>query len=91
MGVLWCFCGYEPAGCPLTYVHLRAESAGQVYLPEVNYVMMVLTVIVVAIFKTTTILGNAYGGPAPALQGFASNSVVRPADVEPRQCAAAAR
>lgn len=32
------------------------------YLPEVNYVMMVLTVIVVAIFKTTTILGNAYGG-----------------------------
>ena len=40
------------------------------YLPEVNYVMMVLTVIVVAIFKTTTILGNAYGGPRTSSAGF---------------------
>lgn len=30
-------------------------------MPEVNYIMMVLTVIVVAIFKTTVQLGNAYG------------------------------
>ena len=34
---------------------------GQIYLPEVNFVMMILTVIVVAIFRTTTVLGNAYG------------------------------
>lgn len=38
-----------------------AMGAGQIYLPEVNYVMMILTVIVVAIFRTTTVLGNAYG------------------------------
>ncbi|KAL3135202.1 Potassium transporter 5 [Trebouxia sp. C0009 RCD-2024] len=34
---------------------------GSVYIPEVNYVMMVLTVVVIAIFKTTVKLGNAYG------------------------------
>jgi len=34
---------------------------GSVYIPEVNYVMMVLTVVVIAIFKTTVQLGNAYG------------------------------
>ena len=38
-----------------------ATETGQIYLPEVNYVMMILTVIVVAIFRTTTVLGNAYG------------------------------
>ena len=34
---------------------------GSVYIPEVNYVMMVLTVVVIGIFKTTVQLGNAYG------------------------------
>lgn len=34
---------------------------GSIYIPEVNYIMMVLTVIVVAVFKTTVQLGNAYG------------------------------
>ena len=34
---------------------------GSVYIPEVNYIMMLLTVVVIAIFKTTVQLGNAYG------------------------------
>ncbi len=34
---------------------------GSVYIPEVNYIMMVLTVVVIAIFKATVQLGNAYG------------------------------
>ena len=37
------------------------QVMGQIFIPEVNYLMMVLTVIVVAIFQTTTQLGNAYG------------------------------
>ena len=45
----------------VTVRHTSAGVEGQVYLPEVNYVMMVLTVIVVAIFRTTVVLGNAYG------------------------------
>ena len=37
------------------------QVSGSVYIAEVNYIMMVLTVIVVAVFKTTVQLGNAYG------------------------------
>lgn len=37
------------------------QVVGSVYIPEVNYVMMILTVVVIAIFKTTVQLGNAYG------------------------------
>ena len=37
------------------------QVEGQIYIPEINWIMMVLTVIVVAVFKTTTQLGNAYG------------------------------
>lgn len=36
------------------------------YIREVNYVMMVLTVMVIAIFQTTVQLGNAYGKPMQA-------------------------
>ena len=37
------------------------QVLGSVYIPEVNYIMMILTVVVVAVFKTTIQLGNAYG------------------------------
>ena len=40
---------------------MTVQVAGSVYIPEVNYVMMILTVVVIAIFKTTVQLGNAYG------------------------------
>ncbi|KAL3152408.1 hypothetical protein ABBQ32_001459 [Trebouxia sp. C0010 RCD-2024] len=45
----------------LTVLHVSNKVLGSIYMPEVNYIMMVLTVIVVAIFKTTVQLGNAYG------------------------------
>lgn len=37
------------------------QVVGSIYISEVNYVMMVLTVVTIAIFKTTIQLGNAYG------------------------------
>ena len=40
------------------------QVLGSIYIPEVNYIMMVLTVVVVAVFKTTVQLGNAYGNAA---------------------------
>ncbi|GAQ87155.1 Potassium transporter family protein [Klebsormidium nitens] len=40
---------------------------GQVYIPEVNWVMMILTVIVIVIFKNTTKLGLAYGVAVSAM------------------------
>ncbi|KAL3139069.1 Potassium transporter [Trebouxia sp. C0010 RCD-2024] len=45
----------------LTVLHVSKKVAGSIYIPEVNYIMMVLTVIVVAVFRTTVQLGNAYG------------------------------
>lgn len=46
----------------LTVIHFPSSKAlGSVYIPEINVIMMVLTVIVVAVFKTTVQLGLAYG------------------------------
>ncbi|KAM7252343.1 hypothetical protein ACFE04_024226 [Oxalis oulophora] len=42
-------------------VHTSAEYEGQVYIPEINYTLMIACVVVVIGFKTTTNIGNAYG------------------------------
>lgn len=42
-------------------VHTSAKYEGQVYIPEVNYLLMVACVCVTLGFKTTTKIGNAYG------------------------------
>ncbi|XP_010066486.2 potassium transporter 5 [Eucalyptus grandis] len=42
-------------------VHTSAKYEGQVYIPEVNYMLMVACVLVTASFQTTTKIGNAYG------------------------------
>ncbi|KAL5221635.1 hypothetical protein ABZP36_026348 [Zizania latifolia] len=41
--------------------HTSTKFQGQVYIPEINYVLMVLCVAVTAIFQTTDKIGNAYG------------------------------
>ncbi|XP_030461774.1 potassium transporter 5-like [Syzygium oleosum] len=42
-------------------VHTSAKYEGQVYIPEVNYMLMIACVLVTLAFKTTTNIGNAYG------------------------------
>ncbi|XP_022758031.1 potassium transporter 5-like [Durio zibethinus] len=42
-------------------VHTSANHEGQVYIPEVNYLLMLACVCVTAGFKTTEKIGNAYG------------------------------
>ncbi|KAE9460570.1 hypothetical protein C3L33_07586, partial [Rhododendron williamsianum] len=42
-------------------IHTSTKYEGQVYIPEVNYILMVACVAVTAGFKTTTNIGNAYG------------------------------
>jgi KUP system potassium uptake protein len=41
--------------------HTSKKFHGQVYIPEINYALMVLCVGVTAIFQTTEKIGNAYG------------------------------
>ncbi|KAF8019857.1 hypothetical protein BT93_G0522 [Corymbia citriodora subsp. variegata] len=42
-------------------VHTSAKYEGQVYIPEVNYMLMIACVLVTAGFQTTTNIGHAYG------------------------------
>ncbi|PKI71426.1 hypothetical protein CRG98_008205 [Punica granatum] len=42
-------------------VHTSAKYEGQVYIPEINYILMIACVIVTAAFKTTEKIGHAYG------------------------------
>ncbi|TKW18669.1 hypothetical protein SEVIR_5G446100v4 [Setaria viridis] len=41
--------------------HTSTKYEGQVYIPEINYALMILCVAVTAIFQTTEKIGNAYG------------------------------
>jgi KUP system potassium uptake protein len=41
--------------------HTSKKFHGQVYIPEINYALMILCVAVTAIFQTTEKIGNAYG------------------------------
>ncbi|KAK4780038.1 hypothetical protein SAY87_016144 [Trapa incisa] len=42
-------------------IHTSAKYEGQVYIPEVNYILMTACIAVTAAFKTTDKIGNAYG------------------------------
>ena len=42
-------------------IHTSPKFMGQVYIPEVNWILMALCVFITALFKTTTFIGNAYG------------------------------
>ncbi|KAG6552062.1 hypothetical protein Mapa_006368 [Marchantia paleacea] len=42
-------------------VHTSKRYAGQIYIPELNWLMMVLCIIIAAGFRDTTQIGNAYG------------------------------
>ena len=42
-------------------LHTSKSYEGQVYIPEVNFVLGLLCVIITLAFQTTTNIGNAYG------------------------------
>lgn len=42
-------------------IHTSHKHEGQVYIPEINFLLMVACVLVTASFKETTNIGNAYG------------------------------
>jgi len=50
--------GYLPR---LQVRHTSEAERGQIYIPEINYLLLALTVLVVAIFRTSAALAAAYG------------------------------
>src|SRR4026209_590417 len=50
--------GYSPR---LDIEHTSSEEIGQVYVPQVNWALMVSTIVIVIGFKSSTALAAAYG------------------------------
>jgi KUP system potassium uptake protein len=50
--------GYLPR---LQVRHTSERERGQIYIPEVNYLLLAMTVLVVAVFRTSAALAAAYG------------------------------
>lgn len=48
-------------------VHTSVEHSGQVYIPEINWMLMALCIVITASFRTTIQIGNAYGIAVVAL------------------------
>lgn len=48
-------------------VHTSAKYEGQVYIPEINYLLMIACIAVTGAFKTTEKIGHAYGETLPTL------------------------
>ena len=46
---------------PIRMVHTSDTVQGQVYVPAVNWILMILTIVFVAAFKDLAALTNAYG------------------------------
>lgn len=44
-------------------VHTSKQIEGQIYIPEINWILMILTLAVAIGFQDTTSIGNAYGKP----------------------------
>jgi KUP system potassium uptake protein len=61
--------GYLPR---MRIVHTSRETQGQIYIPEVNYIMMVACIGLVLVFKESSGLAGAYGIAVTADMAFTS-------------------
>jgi KUP system potassium uptake protein len=61
--------GYFPR---VTVVHTSHKNEGQIYIPEINYLLMVACVALVLSFKTSTSLAAAYGIAVTGTMGITS-------------------
>ena len=42
-------------------IHTSSKYEGQIYIPEINWILMILCIIVTLALRSTTNIGNAYG------------------------------
>lgn len=45
----------------LKIIHTSRKFMGQIYIPVINWFLMIMCIVVVSIFKSTTDIANAYG------------------------------
>jgi KUP system potassium uptake protein len=59
--------------CPrVTIIHTSEKTEGQIYIPEVNWIMMVVCIGLVLVFKASSGLAGAYGVAVTANMGITS-------------------
>jgi KUP system potassium uptake protein len=46
---------------PLAVYHTSKSMKGQIYVPVVNYILMVLTIVIIAAFRSSAKISEAYG------------------------------
>ncbi len=61
--------GYVPR---VTVVHTSHKNEGQIYIPEVNYLLMIMSVALVLSFKSSSNLAAAYGIAVTGTMGITS-------------------
>lgn len=49
----------------LKIIHTSKKRMGQIYIPVMNYFLMIMCIVVVSIFQGTTDIANAYGNVSP--------------------------
>lgn len=45
----------------LKIIHTSKKFMGQIYIPVINWFLMIMCIVVVSIFQSTTDIANAYG------------------------------
>lgn len=45
----------------LKIIHTSRKRMGQIYIPVINWFLMIMCILVVSIFRSTTHIANAYG------------------------------
>ncbi|BBH09572.1 K+ uptake transporter 3 [Prunus dulcis] len=60
------FLHHQAMSCPwllprVKVVHTSKHIYGQIYIPEINWILMILTLAITIGFQDTTLIGNAYG------------------------------
>jgi KUP system potassium uptake protein len=61
--------GYFPR---VTIVHTSETTEGQIYIPEINWLMMIVCIALVLVFRSSTGLAGAYGVAVTANMGLTS-------------------
>jgi KUP system potassium uptake protein len=61
--------GFSPR---VTVVHTSAETQGQIYIPEINYLLMVACIALVLAFRSSSALAAAYGIAVTGTMGITS-------------------
>ncbi|KAK4478600.1 hypothetical protein RD792_014088 [Penstemon davidsonii] len=60
----------------VSVIHTSTKHEGQVYIPEINYLLMTCCIVVTLVFRDTVTIGNAYGIAVVSVMALTSSLLV---------------